>query len=48
MKNRKFKAIPEKTGNVYIFWACSFTNARQWVENHLDLSNNYTVVLKEG
>ena len=39
-----FKAIPEKTGTVYVFEALNFTEARHWVINHPDLSLNYSIV----
>ena len=41
---KKFKAIPEKTGDVYVFHARNYSEARQWVINHLDLSLNYSIV----
>ncbi len=40
----KFKAVPEKSGSVYVFGADDYIDARHWVINHLDLSNNYSVV----
>ena len=48
MANKKtFQAIPEKTGDIHEFKAESYTEARQWIIAHLDLSLNYTAVQKK-
>ncbi len=49
IKNLSFKAVPYRLGlpcmnKSITFDATDFTDARHWVINHLDLSENYNII----